>query len=216
MAASRTRGANGENRAHPVPLTRWQDWVAAAAVTVVAAGLVIADILDTGFRHWWAAHALTTSTVTGLLVLLITFEVADQVVRMRQRRDRSRAVAAQAAILLAQAARTSHAVSAALDGSGERDAASDELRTYMMMLLVGAPVLIDDRLSRRFLEQAQHLAAELGRSEFRPGLRAGPLIPAAAGAYHRSAGCRSRRPFHVIVLPRARPASPGSLSGSLD
>jgi hypothetical protein len=164
MAASRTRGANGENGAHPVPLTRWQDWVAAAAVTIVAAGLVIADILDTGFRHWWTAHALTTSTVTGLLVLLITFEVADQVVRMRQRRDRSRAVAAQAAILLAQAARTSHAVSAALDGSGERDAASDELRTYMMMLLVGAPVLIDDRLSRSFLEQAQHLAAELGRS----------------------------------------------------
>jgi hypothetical protein len=146
-----------------VPLTRWQDWVAAAIVTLVAACLVAADLSDTGFRRWWSARPLTTDTVAGLLVLLITFLVADQVVRMRQIRDRSRAVAAQAAILVAQAARTARAVSSALDGSGDSSAASDELRTYMIMLLVGAPVLIDARQPRNFLEEAQHLAAEMAR-----------------------------------------------------
>lgn len=160
MAASDTHGGGNDR---PVPLTRWQDWVTAATVTLVAAGLVAADLSDTGFRRWWAARALTTDTVSGLLVLLITFLVADQVVRMRQVRDRSRAVGAQAAILVAQATRTARAVSSALDGSGDRSAASDELRTYMIMLLVGAPVLIDARLPRSFLEQAQHLAAEMAR-----------------------------------------------------
>jgi hypothetical protein len=33
----------------------------------------------------------------------------------------------------------------------------------MMMLLVGAPVLIDGRLSRSFLEQAQRLGGEMAR-----------------------------------------------------
>lgn len=145
-------------------MTRWQDWVSAAAVTLVAAGLVIADLTDAGFRHWWADHPLTTSTVAGLLVLGITLLVADQVVRMRQIRDRSRAVAAQAAILLSQATRSSRAVSAALDGSGDRDAASDDLRSYMIMLLVGAPVLIEARASRNFLEEAQRLAARMAHS----------------------------------------------------
>jgi hypothetical protein len=159
VAANR-RG--GDDR--PVPLTRWQDWVSAAAVTLLAAAMVITDLTDTGFRRWWAAHALTTDVVGGLLVLGVTLLLADQVVRMRQVRNRSRAVAAQAAILMGQAARSSRAVSAALNGSGERDAATDELRTYMIMLLVGAPVLIDARLSRKFLEEAQHLAGELARS----------------------------------------------------
>lgn len=99
-----------------MPLTRWQDWTGAAVVTLMAAGLVAADLADTGFRRWWAARPLTTSTLTGLLVLLITLLVADQVVRMRQIRDRSRAVAAQAAFLVAQAARAARAVSSALDG----------------------------------------------------------------------------------------------------
>jgi len=160
MAGSGSRQSNE----HPVPLTRWQSWVSAAAVTLLAVLLVIGDIDDAGFRHWWAAHALTTDTVAGLLVLMITLLVADQVVRMRQARDRSQAVAAQAAILMAQASRSCRAVTASLNGSGDRDAASEELRTYMIMLLVGAPVLIDARLSRNFLEQAQHLAAEMARS----------------------------------------------------
>lgn len=158
MAAA---GTPHQGNDRPVPLTRWQDWTGAAVVTLMAAGLVAADLADTGFRRWWAARPLTTSTLTGLLVLLITLLVADQVVRMRQIRDRSRAVAAQAAFLVAQAARAARAVSSALDGSGERSAAADELRTYMIMLMVGAPVLIDARLPRNFLEEAQYLAGEM-------------------------------------------------------
>jgi hypothetical protein len=141
----------------------WRGWLAALAATLVTAGLVAAEIDDTGMRHWWSRHALTTDTVSGLLVLLITLLVVNQVVRRRQLRDRSQAVAAQAAIMMAQADRASSAVSSALDGSGDRSSASDEFRTYMMMLLVGAPVLIDGRLSRSFLEQAQRLGGEMAR-----------------------------------------------------
>jgi len=62
---------------------------------------------------------------------------------------------------MSQAARSSKAVSSALAGSGDRSAASDEVRTYMLMLLVGAPVLIDAKVSRSFLEQAQRLGGEM-------------------------------------------------------
>jgi hypothetical protein len=141
----------------------WRGWLAALAATLVTAGLVTAEIDDGGMRHWWSGHALTTDTVSGLLVLLITLLVVNQVVRRRQTRDRSRAVAAQGAIIVGQAARSANAVTAALDGSGHRDAASDEVRTYMIMLLVGAPVLIESRVSRNLLEQAQHLGAEMTR-----------------------------------------------------
>jgi hypothetical protein len=51
-----------------------------------------------------------------------------------------------------------------LAGAGDRDAAGDEFRTYMMMLLVAAPVLIDARTSRAFLEKAQALGGELVRA----------------------------------------------------
>lgn len=141
----------------------WRGWLAAIAATLVAAGLVAGEIDDAGLRHWWAGHSLTTDTVSGLLVLLITFLVVNQVVRRRQLKDRSQAVAAQAAIMMAQANRSASAVSAARDGSGDRDSASDELRTYMIMLLVGAPVLIDGRISRNFLEESQRLGGELAR-----------------------------------------------------
>ncbi len=141
----------------------WRGWFAAIAATLATAGLVIAEIDDAGLRHWWGDHDLTTDTVSGLLVLLITFLVVNQVVRRRQLRDRSHAVSAQAAIMMGQAARSAKAVSAALDGSGDRDAASDEVRTYMIMLLVGAPVLIESRVSRNLLELAQHLGREMTR-----------------------------------------------------
>ena len=65
---------------------------------------------------------------------------------------------------MGQAVRSSKAVSSVLDGSGDRAAAADEVRTYMIMLLVGAPVLIEARVSRTFLEQAQYLAAEMART----------------------------------------------------
>ena len=95
--------------------------------------------------------------MAGLLVLLVTVLVVNQLLNRRQAGQRGQAVAAQAAIMVAQAARSAKAVSSVIDGSGDRGAASDGFRTYMMMLLVGAPVLIDDPVARRFLEQAQYL-----------------------------------------------------------
>jgi hypothetical protein len=145
-------------------LSRWQGGLGALIVTLVASALVMLDLADAGLRHWWAERALTTGTVSGLLVLLITVLVADQVLKLRQINDRARAVAAQAAIVTGQAIRSSQAMSQVLAGSGSHEAASDEFRTYMMMLLVAAPVLIGARTSRAFLEQAQALGGELVRA----------------------------------------------------
>jgi low affinity Fe/Cu permease len=147
-----------------VVLSRWLGGLAALVVTLIACALVILDLTDGGLRRWNDVHALTTDTVAGLLVLLITVLVADQVIRLSRINARARAVAAQAAIVVTQAVRSSQAVSQALAGSGDRDAASDEFRTYMMMLLVGAPVLIDAKVSRNFLEQAQSLGGEMARA----------------------------------------------------
>ena len=139
-------------------LSRWLGGFAAIIVTLLTGVLVTLEITDGATRRWWSGHALTTGTVSGLLVLLITLLVVDQVVRIRQLNARARAVAAQAAIIMTQAGRTLRSVSQAVAqgaGDSDRDAASDDLRTYMMMLLVGAPVLIDAQVSRNFLEQAQ-------------------------------------------------------------
>jgi hypothetical protein len=144
-----------------VVLSRWQGGLGAAAVTLVACVLVILDLTDAGLRRWWDDHALTTDTVAGLLVLMITVLVVDQVVRLRQINDRARAVGVQVAIMMTQANRASQAVSQILAGSGDRDTAGEEFRTYTMMLLAVAPVLIDAKTSRNFLEQAQRLDGEM-------------------------------------------------------
>ena len=157
-------------------VSRWQGWFAAIVVTLAAYTLIILDVTDAALRRWWSGHALTTDMVSGLLGLLITALVIDQVVQLRQIKDRARAVAAQAAIIVSQARRSTQAVSAALKDSGERDTAADEFRTYMMMLLVSAPVLIDAKASRNFLEQAQYLGGEMARVL---GVTAGP--PGQAG-----------------------------------
>jgi hypothetical protein len=148
-------------------LSRWQGGSAAVVITLLTCALVIGDLVDDGMRRWWSAHALTTDMCAGLLGLLITVLVVDQVVSARQFNDRARAVGAQAAIILGQAMRASREVSQAVaqgSGPGDRDAASDEFRTYMIMLLVGAPVLIDAKVSRDFLEQAQALGGEMARA----------------------------------------------------
>jgi hypothetical protein len=145
-------------------LSRWQGGIAAVFVTLLACALVILDVDESAVRRWWDGHSITTDTVSGLLVLLITLLVVDQVVRLRQVGDRSRAIAAQAAIMVVQARRTVQAVTQAIAqgaAGSDRDAASDELRTYMMMLLVAAPLLIDIPVSRSFLEQAQALGGEM-------------------------------------------------------
>jgi hypothetical protein len=144
--------------------SRWLGGLVALVVTALTCVLVILDINDAGMRHWWAAHAMTTDVVGGLLVLLITVLVVDQVVLLRQINDRSRTVAVQAGILVSQASRTAQAISATVDGSGDRDAAAEEFRTYIMMLLAVAPVLIDAKMSRAFLEQAQRLGGVMARA----------------------------------------------------
>jgi hypothetical protein len=139
-------------------------WPAAVLAMLITLALVIGELTNAGQRRWWAARPLTTDTVAGLLVLLITVLVVNQLLNRRQTAQRGHAVAAQAAIMVAQAARSAKAVSSVTGRSGDRGAASDGLRTYMMMLLVGAPVLIDDPVARRFLEQAQYLGGVMGRT----------------------------------------------------
>jgi hypothetical protein len=137
--------------------TRLIGWLAAVLAMLITLTLVVGELANAGERRWWAVHPLTTDTVAGLLVLLVTILVVNQLLNLRQARQRGHAVAAQAAIMVAQAARSARAVSAVINGSGDRDAASDGFRTYMLMLLIGAPVLIDDPVARRFLERAQYL-----------------------------------------------------------
>ena len=134
-------------------------WGAAVLAMLITLALVVGELTEAGQRRWWAARPLTTDTVGGLLVLLVTVLVVNQLLNRRQARQRSHAVAAQAGIMVAQAARAAKAVSSVIGGSGDRGAASDGFRTYMMMLLIGAPVLIDDPVARHFLEQAQYLGA---------------------------------------------------------
>ena len=141
--------------------TRLIGWSAAVLAMLVALTLVVGELTDAGQRRWWAGHPLTTDTLAGLLVLLVTVLVVNQLLNRRQARQRGHAVAAQAAIMVAQATRSAQAVSSAIDGSGDRAAASDGLRTYMVMLLTGSPVLIDDPVARHFLEQAQYLGGVL-------------------------------------------------------
>ena len=143
---------------------RFLGWPPAVLATLITVGLVVGELTDAGQRRWWATRPLTTDTVAGLLVLLITVLVVNQLLNRRQSRQRAHAVAAQAAIMAAQAARSAQAVSALADGSGDRDAASDGFRTYMLMLLTGAPVLINDPTARHFLEQAQYLGGLMART----------------------------------------------------
>jgi hypothetical protein len=139
-------------------------WPAAVLAMLITLALVVGELTDAGLRRWWTARPLTTDTVAGLLVLLVTVLVVNQLLNRRQARQRGHAVAAQAAIIVTQAARSAKAVSSVIDGPGDRGAASDGFRTYMMMLLIGAPVLIDDPVARRFLEQAQYLGGVMTRA----------------------------------------------------
>jgi hypothetical protein len=145
-------------------LSRWIGGLAAAAVTLVVCVLVILDLTDAGLQRWWDAHALTTDTIAGLLVLMITVLLVDQVVRLRQGNSQARAVAIQVAIVRTQANIAARAVTQVLGGSGDRDIAYEEFRTYTMMLLSVAPVLIDAATSRNFLERAQDLDAAMAQA----------------------------------------------------
>lgn len=194
-------------------LSRWQGGFAALIVTLLAAVLVILDVTDGAMRRWWAGHALTTSIVSGLLVLAITLLVVDQVVRLRQLNDRARAVAAQAAIIMTQAMRTTHSISsAAAQGAddNDRDAAADEFRTYMMMLLVGAPVLIDAKVSRTFLEQAQAVGGLMARAL---GVTAGSSSPAPAPDARLEHAVQRLRAASVPLLTVLDPETQAAIRG---
>jgi hypothetical protein len=140
-----------------------QEWTA-AAVTAVVLTLIALDLLDHSFNRWFDHHSFTTDAVSTLLGLAVTVLVIDRVADRRRLRDRSQVMAAQAAMVAAQALRANQTLTAALDGSGERDAASDELRTFMTMMLTAGPTLMDAPQTRRFLEESQRLAAEIARA----------------------------------------------------
>jgi hypothetical protein len=136
-------------------LRRWLAWSDALVVTLITSILVVLDLRDRSVHRFWAQHSFTSSVLAGVLVLLLTVLIIDRVTRMRKLRNQSRAIAVQAAIIVAQAARAVDATKRTSCSTEERDAAAEELRTFTQMLLASAPVLIDAVLSRAFLEAAQ-------------------------------------------------------------
>jgi hypothetical protein len=139
-------------------------WWWALTVMVVTAVLVVLDVGDASVHRYWSKHSFTASVLSGVLVLLLTVLIVDRVARIRQLRSQSRAIGAQAAVIVGQAARAADAVAQTSPSAEDQDRASEELRTYTQMLLTSTPVLIDAAVSRRFLETAQRLAAQLFRA----------------------------------------------------
>jgi hypothetical protein len=125
-----------------------------------SSALIVLDLNDGAFRRWWSARAFTTDAIAGILVVLITALIVNQTLGIRRDRERFRTTAAQASMVLGQAIRITRAVLACTT-SGDRTAASDELRTYMIMLLIAAPILIESKIPRAILEDAQTLGGML-------------------------------------------------------
>jgi hypothetical protein len=139
-------------------------WLAAGLAILVTVALIASSLTNAPERNWWDSHSLTTDTVSGVLVLLITVLVVNQLLNLRQDRQQRQAIAAQAAIVMAQAAELAKAVSSVTGGSGDRHDAADADRTYVLILLISAPVFIDDPVARSFLEQAQDFGGEMTRT----------------------------------------------------
>jgi hypothetical protein len=137
-------------------LKTWQAGVATTTVALLSSALVVLDLTEGAFRRWWSARAFTTDAIAGILVVLITVLIVNQALGIRRQRERFRATAAQASMVLSQAIRATRAVLACAT-SGDRTATSDELRTYMIMLMIAAPILIESKTPRAFLEDAQTL-----------------------------------------------------------
>lgn len=153
-----------------------QAGVATIAVAILSSALIVLDLSDGAFRRWWSARAFTTDAIAGILVVLITVLIVHQALGIRRQRERFRATAAQAAMVLSQAIRTTRAV-LACNISGDRTAASDELRTYMIMLMIAAPILIESKTPRALLEDAQALAGmsvQVQHSESQRSLNTAP------------------------------------------
>jgi FlaA1/EpsC-like NDP-sugar epimerase len=135
----------------------------ALTVTLATSALVVLDVADGSVHRYWSRHSFSSSVLAGLLVLLLTALVVDRVARMRQVKSQSRAVAAQAAVIVGQGTRAVDLVAHAADEAGDSDKALDEVQNYTLMLLISTPVLIDTKVRTAFLEAAQRLAAELFR-----------------------------------------------------
>jgi hypothetical protein len=133
----------------------------ALTVAAVTAAVMILDLTVGSVHRFWSRHSFTSSVVAGLLVLLLTVLIVERVVRIRQLRKQSRAIAIQAAIIVAQARRTADAIVDTAPPAEGQEAAIDELRTYTQMLFTSTPVLIDEPAPRAFLETAQHTAGQL-------------------------------------------------------
>jgi hypothetical protein len=143
---------------------RAREWSAAVSVLVLTVVAVVLDLTDASVRDFWSRHSFSSSVVSGLLVLLLTVLFVDRVNGMRKVKAQSRAIGVQAAVIVAQAGRAADAISRPSPSDDDRDEAAQELRTYMQMLLTSAPILIEARDSRAFLEVAQQTAGELFRA----------------------------------------------------
>jgi hypothetical protein len=130
----------------------------------VVLALIALDIVDNSFNTWFDHHSFTTDAVSTLLGLAVAALVVDRISARRRLRDRAQVMAAQGAMVAAQGLRATQTVTSVLDGYGDREAAGDELRTYLTMMLTGAPMLMEAPQTRAFLETSQHLAAELARA----------------------------------------------------
>jgi hypothetical protein len=140
----------------------WRAGLATIAVSLLTLALIALDVSDEAFRRWWSARAFTTDAIVGVLVVLISVLIVNQALEIRRRRERFRATAAQASMVLSQAIRVTRTV-LVCSTTGGRTAVSDEVRTYMIMLMIAAPILIDGKMSRAFLEDAQALGGMLVR-----------------------------------------------------
>jgi hypothetical protein len=143
---------------------RRRGWLGAFGALGLAIVVVVWDVSDRSFNNWFYHHALTTSILSTLLGLGVGALVIDRVAERRQLRERSRVVASQSAIISGQAVRTTQAAKAALGGTGERDAASDELRTLATLLMMGSEVLLQSYATRQLLENCNQLAALLANA----------------------------------------------------
>jgi hypothetical protein len=136
------------------------------AAALLSSALIVLDLSDGAFRRWWSARAFTTDAIAGILVVLITVLIVNQALGIRRNRERFRAAAAQASMVLGQAIRTTRAVLACTT-SGDRTAASDELRTYMIMLMIAAPILIERKTPEPFWKTPKHWAVCWSTSNIR-------------------------------------------------
>jgi hypothetical protein len=163
---------------------------------------------------WWIDHPFTTAVVTGLLVLLVTVLIADRVIERRRLKERSRGIAAQAALVYAQAARACEAVRPLLesDSVADEDAegeATEQVRTYALIVMIAVPTLIDASSTRTFLETAQGLGTELGAALTRhrrgeSGAQLADRIDAGLSTLREVA-----RPLADLLDPRLRAAVEG-------